>query len=115
MKVVREVFNFFKDISFSNHYSIERVIESNQMRDFITNNLSEYDHKDEKFYSRVLGIIDDITLMFIDKKLEKIGDKINNLGVGLLQLTCLEELHKDNFNGEVGPDKIKSFRNEKST
>ena len=115
MKVVEEVFNFCKDISFSNHHSIDRVIELNQMGDFITNNLSGYEYKDEKLYSRVLGIIDDISLRFIDEHLKKIGDKINILRVGLLQLICLEELHKDNFNGEVGFDEINSFRIEKWT
>ena len=83
------------------------------MRDCINNVLSEYDYMDEKIYSRVLGCIDDISIVFRDENLENFLGEVNNHRVGLLQLICLEELYKDTFNSEVGLDITKFFRNEK--
>ena len=45
------------------------------MRNCIINILSEYYHMDEKLYLRILGIIDDLSLMFNDKNLDQLVDK----------------------------------------
>ena len=63
-----------------------------QMRDCSIYNLSEYGYMDEKLSLRISGIIDDISLLFIDKKLENLVREVNNLSVGFLQVICLEEL-----------------------
>ena len=85
MKTTKVVLNFCIDNTFYNHYSIERVIKLNQIRDCIFIILSEYDYRDEKIYLRVLGNIDDKSLIFIDKGLENFFDEVNILRVGLLQ------------------------------
>ena len=92
MKTFKEVLNFCTDSTIYNHYSIERDLELNHMGDCIVDNLSEYVFMDEKHYLRVLGIVDDISLTFIDKKFENLVDEVNNFRVGLLQLICLEVL-----------------------
>ena len=84
MKTIKEVLTFCNDFSFYNQYSIERVIELNQIRDCKTNILSENDYRDEKLYLRVIGIIDDISITSTDKNLEDLVDEVNKLRVGLL-------------------------------
>ena len=72
------------------------------MRDCMSIISSEHICMDEELYSRVLGNIDDLLLMFINKNPEHFVNEGNNLRVGLLQLICLEKLSKDNFKSEYG-------------
>ena len=85
------------------------------MRDCVIKVLSEYNYMDEELYLRVSDIKDDISLKLINKDLDNLVDEVNILRVGLLQLMCLEEPYKDNFDSEGGLDIIKSFRNERWT
>ena len=55
--------------------------------------LSKRDFISEDKILRVLGLIDDMSLMFTDRNIENISVEIKNLRVGLLQLLCLENLY----------------------
>ena len=112
MKTNKEVLNICIEITFQNHHSFERFIELNQIRDCILIILSEYDYLDGELHLRVFGIIDDLSLLFINKNLDNFVDKVNNFRVRLIHLMCLEEPSTDNLNGEEGLGIKKSFRNE---
>ena len=42
-----------------------------------------------------MGVIDDISLTFIDRNVENTVQEMKNLRVGFLQLLCLENLYKE--------------------
>ena len=46
----------------------------------------------------MLGVIDDKSLMNINKDLQDLGKEMNNLRVGISQLLCLQTLYKEEEN-----------------
>ena len=66
MKTIQEVLDFCNAFTFLHHYNIERVIELNHARDCVISVLSKCDFISEDKIIRVLGIIDDISLMVMD-------------------------------------------------
>ena len=98
MKTIREVLNFCYEFTFYDQNSVERVIELKHVLDCITNVLFE-DFINEDHCIRVLGLIDDISLI-IKKDIENIGREINKVRAGVLQLLCLEKLYKEDANNE---------------
>ena len=49
---------------------------------------------------RVLGVIDDISLMITNEDVENIGREINNLRIAILQVLCLQRLSKEEADKE---------------
>ena len=74
------------------YYNIRRVIKINHLLGCILIVLSDCDQNDEKLRIRIFDVIDDISLMFSDRNVEKYVQEVNNLVVGFLQLLCLENL-----------------------
>ena len=62
----------------------------NRVRDEKSNVLCESDFVLEDKRNRVLGVMDDISLVVIDRGVEMIDREVKNLRVGILQLLCLE-------------------------
>ena len=44
---------------------------------------------------RVLSVIDDVSLMIINKIVKYIGEEKCNLRIGILQVLCLQTLYKE--------------------
>ena len=63
----KEVFSFCKEFTFFDLYKIERLIELSHVCDYKINVLSESDFMLEDIHCRVLGVIDDMSLMVITK------------------------------------------------
>ena len=84
MKTIKEVLGFCNEFTFYDQYSIENVVELNHVRDCVIIVLTECDNFDENLQIRVLGVIDDISLMVIDGKVGNLVQEISNLRVGIL-------------------------------
>ena len=68
-------------------------MELNRGHNCRVNVLSKSDNVDEKFQTGVLDVVEDISLMVIDKNVENIVKKTSKRGADFLQLFCLEELY----------------------
>ena len=68
MKTNKEVSVICKNVTDHNHFNIDRVMELNHVRDCIVDILSKCYHINKHLHVRVLGVIDDISLMVIDGK-----------------------------------------------
>ena len=64
------------------------------MRGFTNDISSKWDSIDQNPHTNVLGVIDDISLMLIDRNFENLIHEINNHRVGLLQMLILEQLYR---------------------
>ena len=105
------------------HYNIERVIGNKHVRDCIFNVLYNCEFVGEDKFIRVLSVMDDISLIVIEGKVENLVEEINFLRVVFLQLKCLDKLWNEETEKEDEPvdtindqeltshDKTKSFRN----
>ena len=82
--------DFCDDCTFFTHYEIERVKESNHVRDCVISVRSNWDVICKDKIIRVLGIVDDLKLMILDRHVE-IKSLEKNLRVVLLQLLILEK------------------------
>ena len=99
MKNFEEVLNFFNEFTSNDQYSLDRVIELNHVRDFITNVLSNCDRIDENLQSRVLDVINDKLLMVIDRNLDNLFNN-QKFESCFLHLLCLEKLYKEEADKE---------------
>ena len=63
MKAIKKILGFCNEITFKDHYFIEGVLELNHLRAYTGNVSFEsvFVHEDNRI--RVLGVIDDISLM----------------------------------------------------
>ena len=110
MKTIKEVMGFCNEFTFYDQYSIESVVELNHVRDRVVSMLTQCDHFDENPQIRVLAVLDDISLMIIDGKIENVVREINSLRVGVLQLLCLDELYKEEGRKEDKPVDIINYK-----
>ena len=67
METLKENFCFCSKLTFFDQYKNEIVIELNHVRDSVTSVLSKCDIISEDNIIRVVGVIDDISLMIIDR------------------------------------------------
>ena len=86
---------FCKKFNNYDHYNVKRVIELSHVRDCVVNVLWEWDFLIKRTCIRVLGVIDDMSLMVIDENFEIIGLETNNSGVCVSRLLCLEKLYEE--------------------
>ena len=75
MKTIKEVLDFCNEITFYNHYKIKRVIELNHVRVCLISVLCKCDLISEDKNIRLLGVIDDIPLIFTDEILKSLFEK----------------------------------------
>ena len=104
MKTFEEILYFCNEFTFYDLYNIERVIELNDVSDCKINVLYEYEFMIADMRILVIDVIDDKSLMIMDKDVENTGRDRNNHRVGISQLLCLEKLceeEADNKNMEV--------------
>ena len=99
MKTNEKVVNFCNGCKYDDHHKVQSVIQLKHVRDCINNVLSDWDFTSEDNCIRVPGIREDTLWMFIDRNVENISLE-KNLRVGILQLLCLEELYKEEADGE---------------
>ena len=105
MKTIKDVSTFCNDFTFYEQYYIERAIELNHVRDCLIRILSKCDFMSEDKFIRVVGVMDDVSLMVLDKNDEILVHVMNSWKVEVLQLLCLENLHKDEAAKEDKEDK----------
>ena len=86
------IFLLFK--VFYDHYINEGVVEV-IVRDCIFNVLSRCDHTDENLRIKVLGIIDELSLIGRYEIVETFVYEISNLRIALSRFLCLEILDKE--------------------
>ena len=96
---------FCKQFPFHDHHNIKRVIELNHVRDCIIKVSSENDFLHADNAIRVLGAIEDLSLMVIDRKVEFIDRDINRLRFDILQMLCLDRLNREEVGKEDGDNK----------
>ena len=92
MKDNKEVLTFLNEFTFYDFYKFERVMEFNHMRDYMLDVLSENDFLGDDHRFRLLGVIDDTSLMIVNKIVETNDRERNISSVDILQLLCLEKL-----------------------
>ena len=76
MKTIRDVSDFFNEFTYYDHYNIERVIDLNHIRFCVIDALSNCYVVNENLRMRVLGTINDISLMVIDGNVESLNQEI---------------------------------------
>ena len=91
MKTFFEVSKFCNEGIFYDHYKIERVIELNDVNNFTFTFLFERCFCMCSNGIRVLGVTDDISLLVINRDVEKTGQYLKKLRVCFLQLLCMEK------------------------
>ena len=79
MKNNKEVLDFCHNCVYYIQFNFQRVIDLNHRRDCIFDILSKCDHIDENLHIRVLGVIDDLSLMFMVGNVENLVHETNNL------------------------------------
>ena len=84
MKRTEENLCFSSEFTIYDLYNIDRVIELNYVRDYITNVLSECDFEHEENRMSVMGLIDDISMNVIDGQLENTEHEFRNFRNTLL-------------------------------
>ena len=102
MNSVDGFFNFGNWLTIYDHYSIERVIELNQIvielnqiRKLIKHVLSEREFVSHKGCLRLLYVIDDFSLRIINKDVDNIVQKIDK--IDLLRVVISQVLSIKNF------------------
>ena len=78
MKTTKEVLDSCNDFTLYNHYNKERVVELNHIRDCKINVPPKCNHNDENLQIRVSGSINDRSLMFIKRNVEKLVHELKN-------------------------------------
>ena len=102
MNTVKTLWSLCNEVTLYHHYNVERVIEKNHVRSCFTNILSEYVFRNDDNRICVLGFIDFMSLMVIDRDVEISIREINFLRVAILQLLCLWKLFEEKTGKEIG-------------
>ena len=113
MKTTKESLKVCKEFTFFGQYIFERVIELNQARDCVISILFKGDFMSEDKVIRVLGVLDDISLMSIDGNVEPLVQEIFNLRVAFIQTLRPENLYKEEAAKEDkdrNHDRLESFQ-----
>ena len=82
MKTIKTSLCCCFEFTFYNHYNFEKVTKLDHVRACIINVLSKCVFISEGKIFRVLGAIDDISLMTLNGNVEKLVQEINSSGVG---------------------------------
>ena len=81
MKTTGKVSKFCNEFTFDNHDVFEKVIERNHIRDCVNNVASKCKRTDENYQIVILCVLDDISLMIIDRKVKNFFIELNILKV----------------------------------
>ena len=80
--------DFGNEFTIFDHYNNERVIYLNHVRDCVTSVFFQGHFVGEVKFIRLLGVMDDISLMVMNGNVENLVRELSSLRVGFVQLLC---------------------------